>query len=406
MIRKVIVSFFFTTTLHLLSFTQDLSVLMNQKIVLDTPLNFSFLDSIIGDKKIVVLGEAGHGDGKTFEVKSEIVTYLNKHKGFNVIALEGSGIFDMELFSKNIDIGAIENYNYDSWGDTWARVWSFSKETEKIRSLIQLKKIKAIGIEANTTTDLANFSAIIRYFVPPEIHSKVDFLFLDTLTQKIFAFNSELKISNSENRILKKQLRFIRKATKKHNEYEIINQFLRNYEVLVKRYRFNWFIDEGIDKGIPVRDKQMFKNLLFYIKRNPSDKIIVWTANFHGARNIHKINYKDGQPNIYEKFKLLGDFIYRKFRDKSYSMAFSSSDGTKGMYFQSPVKIVAPKGTLEDYLHQTNSEYVFIPFNRAFSNLKFRSLILGYDNKQGYWTRCFDGVFYLRKNHKATYVGD
>ena len=51
--------------------------------------SFEAIAHRIGDSEIVILGESGHGDGKTYEVKAELVQYLMKEKGFNTLFRRG-----------------------------------------------------------------------------------------------------------------------------------------------------------------------------------------------------------------------------------------------------------------------------------------------------------------------------
>ncbi|MDL2257302.1 hypothetical protein LJC06_03750 [Bacteroidales bacterium OttesenSCG-928-I14] len=57
-------------------------------LLLDSNNEFSFLDEIVQDKKLVLLGEKGHWDLTTMEVKIKMIDYLSK-KGIKTLAIEG-----------------------------------------------------------------------------------------------------------------------------------------------------------------------------------------------------------------------------------------------------------------------------------------------------------------------------
>ncbi len=48
------------------------------------------LDGLVGDARIVALGEASHGTAEFFQMKHRLLEYLVEHKGFSVFAIEGN----------------------------------------------------------------------------------------------------------------------------------------------------------------------------------------------------------------------------------------------------------------------------------------------------------------------------
>ena len=61
-------------------------------------------DAAVGDRRIVLLTEATHGDGATFRLKTRLVKYLHEHKGFDVLFME-SGMYDVARIQQRLAAG-------------------------------------------------------------------------------------------------------------------------------------------------------------------------------------------------------------------------------------------------------------------------------------------------------------
>ncbi|MBB1149867.1 hypothetical protein H4K35_06920 [Myroides sp. NP-2] len=113
--------------------------------------SFEEIAQRIGDSEIVILGEAGHGDGKTYEVKAELVQYLMKEKGFNTLALEGAGFVDLEL--KNNDR---KDFPQSRDLSKWKPFWGDVKQTEGlVRDILHNEKLKwkFLGLESHPSNE-------------------------------------------------------------------------------------------------------------------------------------------------------------------------------------------------------------------------------------------------------------
>jgi erythromycin esterase len=58
----------------------------------------------VGSHSIVLLTEATHGDGNTFDLKTRLVKYLHEQKGFNVLFME-SGMYDVVRMQQRLAAG-------------------------------------------------------------------------------------------------------------------------------------------------------------------------------------------------------------------------------------------------------------------------------------------------------------
>ena len=58
----------------------------------------------VGERRIVLLTEATHGDGATFRLKTRLVRYLHERMGFDVLFVE-SGLYDVARIRQRLDAG-------------------------------------------------------------------------------------------------------------------------------------------------------------------------------------------------------------------------------------------------------------------------------------------------------------
>ena len=121
--RKIILPFIF---LFFLSCNKKITSALSQKMIeLEAknglPNDFKKLDKFIQNKEIILLGEAAHGEGKTFEVKTQIVKYLVEEKGFNTIALEGMDFLEMEYINGR---HILKDNLVDDFESEWYKYWN------------------------------------------------------------------------------------------------------------------------------------------------------------------------------------------------------------------------------------------------------------------------------------------
>lgn len=84
--------------------------------------SFETIANLVKDKRIIILGECGHGDGRTFEIKSEIVRYLDSIGDYTLI-LEGMNPFDGAILNEELPV-LIINTSWLNIGSSWNPLWS------------------------------------------------------------------------------------------------------------------------------------------------------------------------------------------------------------------------------------------------------------------------------------------
>lgn len=379
---------------------------------------FEHIGNIVSNKEIVILGESQHGDGKTLEVKSQLLKYLIEEKGFNTIAFEGRGFLDMEILNTDTPLDSLsKSFNKYSLLD-----WYAQEQQDMLDSAIVDNELNFIGLDSYSYFTSRNPDSFIDYLRKlletnssygehepwaelKRIHHNISFSKTDDLTEKEIDFYTKRL-----NSMIKKIESEPGPGASKKVENEIALKGIKNavkYSILFKN---RWLHEGEINFSIynNLRDEQMFKNLFWHKERNPDAKIIVWTANFHGAKKIEDVRYKEEDPFLYNNYVLFGEHLHQYYGDNLYSIAFTSSTGETGMLGQEPTEIIAPEGSLEKEIENKDIDYGFIDFSAVrksypkLKNKKFDAIILGHDNKPGKWLNVFDGIFYIKKNEKIT----
>lgn len=382
---------------------------------LNPEAGFEHIGNILGDKEIVILGESWHGDGKTLEIKSHLLKYLIEKKGFNTLAFEGRGFLDMEILNNETPLDSLaKSLNKQSLTN-----WYAFEQQDMLNAAILNNEVNFIGLESYS------------YFVSREPDLFIEYLrkFLETNFDynefeewaKLKSIHYNISFSNTE-KITEADIEFYGKSLtsmileiqsqtghSKNLEKEIALNSVKNAKKYAILFKSRWLYEE-INYSVynNLRDEQMAINLFWHKERNPDAKIIVWTANFHGAKKIREVRYKREDPKMYNNYILLGEHLHKFYGDKLYSIAFTSSRGETGMIGEEIKKIIAPNGSLENEIEKRDIDFGFIDFSavrQAFPNLKdekFNAIILGHDNKPGKWLQVFDGLFFIKENEKIT----
>jgi len=379
------------------------------------PNDFKKLDKYIDNKEIILLGEAAHGEGKTFEVKTQIVKYLVEEKGFNTIALEGMDFLQLEYINgrSSLKENLVPNFESD-WYNYW-NPWNRAKQLVPLENFIKTNKTHLAGIESyQRVTAILNIDFIKNNLEKSNwsASNKDKWVKLSSIFDK---FNNDKPLTTEEYDFFVLQLQKIVET----NETILFNdnffmQMIENLATYVSmEFNPKYFSNEDEKEAyrINLRDRQMARNLIYFKERNPKAKIIVWLANFHGAKNLREVTYADGDPNMYSKFTVFGEHVKNKYVDKVYSIATTSSKGSSKLPFNiagiEETKIIAPKESLEFELDKRKFNFGFIDFHEIYKsnpekrNETFNSIMLGHYNQNGKWLQLFDGLLYIKENEIA-----
>jgi erythromycin esterase len=267
------------------------------------------LSNLIGDARIVSLGECTHGSSEIFSMKHRMLEYLVKEKGFTIFSIEAN----------MPESYALNEYIIDGKGDVkklMAGMYFWTWNTQEVLDMIEwmkkynetaITKIRFTGFDMQTATVAAK---IVRDYLNsnrPALLSILDEY--DSLRQKKQMKKNE---SNDNFKILKADAQKIIDSLniykpKLYNKD--FNWTVQNARILWQ-YACNYFNN-------PSRDESMAENVKWILDENPSAKIVLWAHNGH----IRKDN--DGF-----EYKSMGEYLDKMYGKQIISIGFATAEGT------------------------------------------------------------------------------
>lgn len=378
--------------------------------------SFDFLNQSILGKEIFIIGEASHGDGKSFELKSELVKHLVEKKNYDVFAFEGRDFFEMEYINGRPSLEGVFDISFKQ---NWVRKWSPWGPSKQIQTLVNLffkGDLEYIGLEpCNSKSSLIAFNYLKNQlnFLNLNFYDPEQWELLSMIHKNINSYENTVSIEQYKYYIETLENLYYKLSESNNSEIFFLIQIIENSITSAKiaRLESHSMTEDELNESVNIRDSQMAKNLIWYKKIHQKSKIIVWMANFHAAKKLSVVDYADGDIARYSKFTVFGEHIIEKYGPIVFSLGLTSSKGKSKMPYNfegvEEITIKAPDNSLEKELDLKNINYGYIDFNELkkrkpkLKESKFNSIMLGYINQDGKWLNVFDGLLYIRENNIA-----
>ena len=382
--------------------------------------DLQFLKEVIGDRRLVVLGEQTHGDGSTFFAKTRLIKFLHEEMGFTIIAFE-SGLYECHKAWLDINSGTSP---IKAAKQAISKVWSHSSEVNPLFDYLgnRSPELELMGIDhqyfgnyhGQLTGDLEPFlKSINSHIVTSDQWSSkktlIDKLLVNSITPN--KMGPELVEVEST---LKEILDAVSQVEASSDELLRDAGFWRQVlSSTLTNIRFNSILNTASSEANQLRDDQMAENLDWLLQEFESRKIIVWTASTHGARYISDAIYYDRSEECFNmKFDYhpFGETIFEKYPDETYSIGFTAYEGGFFNYLTfSQDKIMEPyPNSLEEWLGATGENLAFIDFRSsqlpAWFLEPFVARPFGYSDCLNNWPESVDGIFYTRTMSASTYI--
>lgn len=377
-----------------------------------------FFEEILKEKNVLILSEADHGDGSSFDARCMIMKGLIDSSKINIVYTESSWmVLDKinDILKEegtegiNKTIGYMQSVELKYWVSNgfWNYLANKIIEGKVVLKGFDVGTSRAIAMELfNEAINLKPVKAYIQS--NPKDFEEIRFSYEN--------FDGWQVASIFDEEGYKQEKNFIDSVTAGYettkNSYRIkqwqtiLDFFYWMYKrtLLLKGNKY-----VNVPKGdrqesafMSVRDSLMASYFLQNYNSNKNIKAVALMSSYHAMHNFNSI---EGLNDccIGPTVNIIGEILYKKMGKEIYNMCFITSSGFRGInyYFTKKVLRKIPKpelNSIEYSLKNLPNAYAIIDFES--SSLKDSSFYMSpvfYRNLKSNWSKNFSGIFFIKK---------
>jgi erythromycin esterase len=375
------------------------------------------LRETLGRARVVVLGEADHGDGTTFVVKTRLVRFLHQRLGYDVLAFE-SGFYECWKAWQQIEAGKDPAA---AFRDSVFRVWTVSRQVQPLiddfaRAARSPRPLVLAGFDPQFTgansalflDDLKRTAAAAG--VPRERFTERFAASLANLVDGRYEEGEKPEPAAREELLAvlaEVQTRLHGDAATAVPERDFWIRLLAGLRQLTaSSWATDWskpLLEDTVN--YPVRDRVMGEHLTWLAReRFPRQKIVVWMHSFHAARGLDGVATSRADLNrLWRTLQPAGAVAHAELGDEIYTVGVLAHHGQRRFAnLKVPPKDIPPAspGSLEDLFHRTGDELAFLDLRHTRGQPRWLLAPLlarpsNYEPMRARWRQVFDGLLFI-----------
>jgi erythromycin esterase len=338
-----------------------------RSVTADDYQDLQFLKPLLKGKRIVQLGESGHGVAEFNLAKVRLTKFLHQEMGFDVIAFE-SPFYECYHADQQVEEQPTSNVLRNCLFAIWhtrevSPLFEYIRETKKgNRPLI----LAGVDIQQRGWGEhgRAEFLRDAVAWIDPAYASEI--YNLDKEFEKKAAEDSQSFNAYIKDECLRliaaydKLSNFLqqRTARRKGKSTSDLKKLLIARQTAVSLSQFIRHRLTPNRMNSEIRDEGMADNLDFLLNElYPNKRIIVWAHNEH-------IRHKN-EANAVNPMRRMGSWLVEKHRKTLYTLGFYAYRGRMANNSRTAYEVVRGKqGSLESILYQARKKYCFMDFSK------------------------------------------
>jgi erythromycin esterase len=383
--------------------------------------DFSDLEPLaraIGEARLVLLGEATHGDGSAFRAKARLVRFLHERLGFDVLAFE-AGLFDMDLVDAALREGsdlrvAAERGLYS--------MWAHSSEVLDLLEAVRAahssgRQLTVAGFDARISTAAARerlaadavYETLAR--LEPGSLQESDRAELRRFFANLVPREYYLRPGPRahDRRLVERLHALARRHLEGPRPPRELAWIAQTLETSLRLERWLESFDaEGRAALDDNRERMMADNLLWLLHRRfAGRKIVAWTHNYHAMAALYlcttpqQCAEADARPP-----GPMGRFLRQELGQQLYTLGLLAYGGSFGAAGEEPEPLPpTPPDSIESLLHAAGHRIAFVDLRALPAGHELRQYrparFYFHEPATTDWARVYDGLLYLDEMHPS-----